>query len=288
MQGYVVPDKPELKMREYELYRAYYCGICKSIGRRYGQFQRFALHYDFVFLAMILSSLSEESETANLENCIAHPFQKRVIVKNEESCDYAADMLLILAYHKLADDYADERKWVGLIGAKALGPVIKKLDQAYPETTTLIRDQLAILHRLEKEGCASMDQAAEPFGRIMEAVFSSHREAREPDCQLLLKGIGYHVGKWVYLIDALDDLEKDRKTGNYNPLARQFDLGTEELIQRISMNLTLTLAELSRLVSQLPIKKNKDLLENFTYLGLLKQTEQIIEKRSKVQHAESL
>lgn len=133
-----------------------------------------------------------------------------------------------------------------------------------------------------------MDQAAEPFGRIMEAVFSSHRKSREADIQLLLKGIGYHVGKWIYLIDALDDLEKDSKTGNYNPLAQQFDLETEELIQRITQNLTLTLAELSRLVSQLPIKKNKDILDNFTYLGLLKQTEQIIKKRSIVQHAESL
>ncbi|MBK5247363.1 MAG: hypothetical protein JJE49_08885, partial [Peptostreptococcaceae bacterium] len=118
MLGYITPDKPELKVREYEMYSAYYCGICKAIKRRHGEIPRLVLSYDSVLLAMILSAVydldKEENDsvgpTVKLERCIIHPVKKRAIVYNDAAIDYAADMLVALAYYKFKDDWADEKK----------------------------------------------------------------------------------------------------------------------------------------------------------------------------------
>lgn len=299
MLGYIVPDKPELKMREYELYRGYYCGICKSIGQRYGHLPRLTLHYDSVFLAMLLSSLSTELEQISLERCIVHPLKKRLIVENETACDYAADMLLILAYFKFRDDFLDEKKWRGRIGSALMRSTYHQLQTLYPALSATIKDKLEELSELENSGCNSMDRAAEPFAKLMEEVFAGYPFQKDLglETKTVLRSIGYHVGKWVYLIDSIDDLEENESTGAYNPLLIQFreqknNITIAEwkqtIADRVEFNLTCCLAELAEQVKKLPIQKNADIIDNFIYLGLLKQTEQIVEKGRKAENAKSI
>ena len=155
MLGYVKPDKPELKIREFEIYGGYYCGICKSIGRRYGQLPRLTLNYDSVFLAILLAGISPEKDHIKVQRCIIHPEKKRTILYDSPEIDYAADILLLLAYYKLKDDYQDEGSKKAALGAALMEGTYKKLMETAPEKCAYVRDRLRELSLLEKENCPS-------------------------------------------------------------------------------------------------------------------------------------
>ena len=121
MLGYVLPDKSELKLKEYEIYTGYYCGICKYIGKTYGQLPRMALSYDAAFLALLLASVDEAPDDPKQEHCAVHHIRYKTIVRNS-AIEYAGDVMLILAWHKLADDVRDE----GKVYAKATQALLKK------------------------------------------------------------------------------------------------------------------------------------------------------------------
>ena len=181
MLGYVKIDKGELKVREYEVYTGYYCGICKSIGKRYGQLPRMALSYDAAFLAVLLASLDGGSDTPCQEHCIAHPFmQKKTIIRNR-AIDYAADVMLILAWYKLADDARDEGKAYARATMILLRRVFRKLRRKYPALCDGMESRLAELSELEDEKCASIDMAAEAFSKIMELIFTEGFDTVYPE-----------------------------------------------------------------------------------------------------------
>jgi len=284
MLGYVVPEKSELKMREYEVYSSYYCGICKSVGERYGQLPRFTLNYDFVFLALILAALSEMPDEIHKEHCIIHPIKKKNISKENAAVDYAGDVMLILAYYKLMDDYYDDHSYPSRAMAMMMSSTVKKLKLKHKELCSLVETQLKELSKLEKEHCAELDRVEEPFARIMEAIFINGGE-HESSTLKILKHIGYHLGKWIYLMDAYDDIEENITKGTYNPLLYRFaydgeniKLFKEKIMQSVEFNLMHYLAEISSAMALLNIKKNKGILENIAYFGLLRKTEKTLGK----------
>lgn len=283
MLGYVTADKPELKMREFEVYSGYYCGVCKSIARRYGQLPRMVLSYDAAFLALLLSGLSAEEDLPSREHCIAHPAKKKTIVRNE-AIDYAADVMLILAWYKLLDDACDEGKWRARVALKAFRGTFRGLRAARPGLCQKIETNLKALHRLEEEKCDSLDRAAEAFAKIMEAIFE---EGPLPDGfkeQQVLRQIGYHLGKWIYLIDAIDDIADNLESGAYNPLIYRFAYEPGEanfksrIMRTCRFNLFHYLGEIGNAVDLLAIKKNRGIIENIVYKGLLRKTENLTKK----------
>ena len=187
MLGYVKIDKAELKVREYEIYTGYYCGVCKSIGSRYGQLPRMFLSYDAAFLAMLLASLSDESDAPVQEHCVAHPVVKKKTIIRNRAVDYAADVMLILAWYKIADDANDEGKLYAKPVMLLMQGIFRRLTETYPELCSSIKEHLSALSALENEKCASMDMAAEAFSKIMEDIFTEGFKAvyehgsREPD-----------------------------------------------------------------------------------------------------------
>ncbi len=286
MLGYVTADKPELKMREYEVYSGYYCGVCKSIGRRYGQLPRMVLSYDAAFLALLLAGLSGVADEPSREHCLVHPVKKKTIVSNE-AIDYAADVMLILAWYKLLDDANDEGKLYAKTAIAALKGIYRKLEAARPELCRKVAQHLDALTELEKSKCSSLDQAAEEFAKIMEAILEEGpvpENFRESEA---MKRIGYHLGKWIYLMDAIDDIEENIESGAYNPLLYRFDYqpGEENFRGRIMdtcrFNLFHYLGEIANAVDLLPLKKNKGVIENIIYKGLLKKTEEITKEEEK-------
>ncbi len=287
MLGYVVPDKPELKIREFELYSGYYCGICKSVKQRYGQVPRMVLNYDSVFLALVLGALSSHLEDIKQERCPVHPLKKRTVVYNEAAVDYAADMMLLLAYFKLMDDKHDEGGFKPAAGLILLKKTYKKLMKSYPEKCIMIQGKLNELATLEEQKCASLDQAAEPFAKLMEEVFAADTLGYDSETPELLGKIGYHTGKWIYRMDAYDDLEENAANGTYNPLLLQWEYqpGHESMLdfrnrikERVEFNLLFYLAELSKAWDRLNILRNRELVENIIYSGLLRKTEEILKK----------
>ncbi len=295
MLGYVQIDKGELKVREYEIYTGYYCGICKSIGKRYGQLPRMALSYDAAFLALMLESLSEDPDLPVQEHCIAHPvIKKKTIIKNR-AVDYAGDIMLLLAWYKLADDVRDEGKLYARATMTLLKGIYRKLRSRYPDLCAGMEKYLEELSVLEIERCASIDMAAEAFSKIMEIIFYEGLKAVYDDTPYDLSStgitaetlakIGYHMGKWIYLIDAVDDIEENLESGSYNPLVYRFGYdpaseGPESFRKRIEpdlrFNLYHYLAMISNYVNSLDIKKNTGIIENIIYFGLNRKTEDII------------
>ena len=322
MLGYVKIDKGELKVREYEVYTGYYCGVCKSIGRRYGQLPRMVLSYDAAFLAILLASLSDESDTPVQEHCIAHPVIKKKTVIRNRAIDYAGDVMLILAWYKLADDATDEGKAYAKPVMLMMKRIFRRLNSLYPELCSSVKCHLSALSALEREKCASIDMAAEAFSKIMEdifteglqAVYGSEPPQHEPpgdrgdpcisgmqdepcgfaspgnDTRELLARAGYHLGKWVYMIDAVDDIEENIESGAYNPLLFRFKFDAanetaDEFRARIEPDLRFHLyhylAMLSRCTDSLDIRKNAGIIENVIYFGLNRKTEEIIMRTDK-------
>ncbi|MGI6731117.1 MAG: DUF5685 family protein [Anaerovoracaceae bacterium] len=295
MLGYVTPEKPELKIKEYEIYSGYYCGICKSIGKRYGQLPRLVLNYDLVLLALVLAGVNPAPDEIKIERCIVHPLKKRTIIHNSKEIDYAADILLLLAYFNLKDDYQDDRDVKSALGIRLFKNVFKRLTERIYEKTNIVNVKLEELSILEQKSCPSLDAAAEPFAKLMEEVFDplnsclDHENYSEKTISSFRR-IGYHLGKWIYLIDAYDDLEDDMKSRSYNPLIYQFNLhddliGPEKMEEitirireRVEFNLMCYLAEIAKSTEDLHFEKNQGLIDNIIYLGLLRKTEQITKK----------
>jgi len=286
MLGYVTVDKNELKVREWDVYQGYYCGMCKSISRRVGQLPRMVLSFDCVFLALILESLSENAEQISKEHCIMHHLEKKPVVFGSEALDYAADVMVILAYHKFRDDWQDEQKISALAGPMALALAYGMIKGCRPKVCAAVEDGLNRLSAMEKEQCAMIDLVCDVFGEILAALFSGYRfscstedKAVEESFQTrerILEHLGRHVGRWIYVIDALDYMEKDRESGAYNPLLLRKDglVGIEDMLYN-------ELAEITKAYDLLEIKKNQGILENILFIGLRGQTDRILAERMK-------
>lgn len=283
MFGYIVPEKPEMKIKEYELFRAYYCGVCKSIGKRHGQLERFTLNYDSTFLAVLLSAVAKERVKVEKKRCLAHLLEKRHMITDSAIVDYASDINILLAYYNLEDKKRDGDSILPIAAITLLKRAFHKLKRKYMEKCIKMEECLNELVMLEKAECASMDMASEPFARMMEEVTAFGPLCKDENSEKALRWIGYNLGKWIYLLDAYDDLEKDIKEKSYNPLKYQFkyvnqDLTAfkEQLRDKVEFNLTYSLNEISRGFELLDLKINKEILENIIYMGMLRKTENIL------------
>lgn len=220
MFGYVKPHVPELKVAEYEKYRAAYCGLCLSIGRATGQLSRLTLSYDLVFLAavrMVIEGIIPEFEP---HRCFAHPTSKRLVIKDNPALTYAALVSAVLAEEKNRDDCEDERgleKIKSTAASPLLSYMARRGRKGLPDgCQDEIKAHLGKLNRLESENCTSADETAAAFGEVLRFVFSLGLEG---DKAALAGEIGYHTGKFTYICDAADDMAEDIKKGRYNPLA---------------------------------------------------------------------
>lgn len=287
MLGYVRIDKGELKVREYDIYTGYYCGICKSIGKRYGQLPRMVLSYDAAFLGILLSSLSDEKDAINREHCVAHHIQKKPVISNSV-IDYAADVMLILAWYKLADDVRDEGRISARLAMGTFNRIHRKLYNAHTELCTQIEALLDQLSELEDAKCDNLDQVSDSFAQIMRIIFADgvKKIYGETDSRAEVLGrIGYHLGKWIYLADAVDDIDENHASGSYNPLFYRFNFEpdketTEEFKKRIedrlNFNLYQYLAVISQSLEDIEPVKYKGILDNIIYFGLNHQTRMLI------------
>ena len=222
MFGYLLPPLEELPEEESERFRRAYCGLCHTLGRRYGPAARFILNYDFTFLAILLSEGGPR--TISSGRCFASPIKKRDFLEPDSAMELAADESVILAYWQLRDGVADHDWFHGLKYrslSAVLEPAYRKAAQARPGFDARTREQLALLSELETERCSSMDRAADAFAALLG---SAAEELEDPVRRRVLGQLLYHLGRWVYLVDAADDLKKDAASGNYNPVALRFAL----------------------------------------------------------------
>ncbi|MBQ8955298.1 MAG: hypothetical protein IJ048_14420 [Clostridia bacterium] len=261
MYGYVSINRQALSEEEVERYRAFYCGLCRALRLRCGQMSRLTLSYDMTVLFLLLSALYEPEGEAGRERCAPHMLRPHAYVF-DECAAYAADMSVILAWHKAADDWQDERRLDKLAARRALAPAYARVKARWPEKCRLIDQAVEENARMEKESLPDIDAAANVTGRIMGEVYAW----KEDFWGGHLRRLGHALGRFVYLMDAYDDLPGDRKAGRPNPLlAMSQKPDYEAEIQDI---LTLEMAEAGAQFERLPILRDANLLRNIFYSGV--------------------
>ena len=315
MFGYVVVNKPELKFREFDVYRAYYCGLCHSLSKRHGLSGQLTLSYDMTFLVILLSSLYEPEHNVTSKRCVVHPLRRQNIISSEFT-DYVADMNVILSYFKCLDDWHDDRSVLKLAYSKLLkkGSIGKNLnnvhatsdstddgsvaatqpnsdsnnqnsyftddsghlhispDYSYKNKIESISSLLDELGTREKMNETNVDVVAGLFGKIMQILFV-------PFDDIYAKGLGrmgFYLGKFIYIMDAFDDVEEDVKKGRYNVFSNCYT--DPDFETHVKDMLTMMMAECSDAFEMLPAVDNADILRNILYSGVWNSYERRVSK----------
>ncbi|MCI8813971.1 MAG: hypothetical protein HFH60_10390 [Lachnospiraceae bacterium] len=278
MFGYVVIDKPEMKIRDYYQYKGYYCGLCHRLREEYGVRGQMALTYDMTFAVILLTSLYEEETALTTRRCLVHPVKKIPVLRNSMT-DYGADMNVLLAYYHFVDDWQDEKSLPGLTGVHLFHRKARELETKYPRQAGAFKRQLRALRALEQRKIQDVDAAAGCFGRLMEELFVF----RQDEWEERLRRMGFYLGKFIYILDAFEDLPKDVKKGLYNPLQKiwESDNRPEAFSKSCQRMLEMMISECSSAFEQLPCLREADILRNILYSGVwVKYRKLINDKRT--------
>ncbi len=289
MFGYIRTDTPELRVRENEYYRAVYCGLCRAQGKCTGQCSRMTLSYDTVFLALLRMAIAGESPEIKRGRCIAHPFKKRAYLTRSEQLSYCAYAYALLMYGKTIDNIADE-KGMKRFKARLALPFVKgmrrKALKKYSELDGMINNGLSKLAECEKQNISSVDIPADCFGDILSDILSYGLDGSD---KKIMKNIGKHIGRWIYITDAADDFEEDLKKGRYNPFIAL--LGKEEMNEQVKRDIAISLKlELSGAEPAFDLIEYKNpniegIIQNIIYRGMPDVAERVLclEGKSKKQ-----
>ena len=280
MFGYVRVTRGELKVKEYELYRGTYCGLCRAMGKCTGQCSRMALSYDFAFLALVRITLTHAPIAFEQKRCFVHPLKKRSTMKRNPALDYCAGAAALLNYHKLLDDLADERgfkklratllrPWMAHAKKKALRGGLHSLD-------TQIARQLETLSDIEKAALPSVNTPAQAFGELLATIVAYGLEGADAR---VASAFGLAIGKWIYMADAMDDWWEDVKKERYNPFALLYGgrLPQAEDLESIEIALKNELYEAEAAMDLMEFDHTaiRNILENILYLGMPDRIRQI-------------
>lgn len=250
-------------------YRAFYCGLCRSLKERHGQLGRLALTYDMTFLVIFLSSLYEPEEQAGEMRCVTHPAKPHAYVCSAVT-DYAADMTIALTWHKCMDDWQDDGKKTSKTYAELLRKAYERVKEQWPRQTEAIETAMQSLSKVEQQRDPSPDAAANCFGQLMAELF-----VMKEDCwHRALRSFGDGLGRYIYLVDAACDYDEDRKSGSYNPV-----LLMEKQPEDMREYLMQALGRASEAFETLPLVQDESILRNILYSGIWQSYNEMIEKR---------
>lgn len=284
MFGYVKPFKPHMRICEYDTYKAVYCGLCKVLGKEYGFVSRMTLSYDFAFLGLMALALNDSPAEVEPQRCIAHPWRKTPCLKAPEGLVYTAAAAEILIHNKIKDDLDDRRflaKFFPWFLLKITKRSYAKAEKFYPELAAYTAEQMSRQAKLEKDNCKSIDRASEPSSNILAEIAAGLSEDEKQ--KRILRRFGYLLGRYVYIADAFDDVEKDFRTGGFNPLVignpTINGLNLPEIQKRTTDSVNFTLGALADSYVQLEIKRFKPIIDNIVYLGLKNVFYDLIKKK---------
>ena len=269
MFGYVRGADEMLSQEDRQRYQSVYCGLCHALGRRYGLAGRMILNFDLTFLAMLL----QEGPCDTCEKrCLAHPIKARTCQQGSGALDTAADMSVILTWWQVQDGIADHGFFGALkyrFAALFLRRAYRRAKEYQPDFDAITAERLRELAEMERRGEPSLDAPADAFARLLTAAAEG---AKDPIKRRVLGQMLYHLGRWIYLVDAADDLAKDAKSGSYNPLPRRYHLPegklTDEARRDLSMTLDSSVRAMAAAFELWDFGENRGIIENIVYQGL--------------------
>ena len=268
MFGYVRPRRDELKVWELEAYQGVYCGLCHTMGQRHGFLARMLLNYDFAFLAMLLTQ-EKDRPTIEKQRCPARLWcKKKGCCAPVQGLEDAADASTILSYWKLRDTVADAPFWKrqgARIVSILLRPAYRRAASYRPDFDRLTQKALADLAVLEGEHSPSLDRPADAFARILRGAAPTVGDALQDRA---MGELLYHVGRWIYLLDAWDDLQEDAQSGNYNPILARFPNEGTQCQEEVRITLRHSRNLVASALALLPMGSLQGIVENIVHLGL--------------------
>lgn len=286
MFGYVIPDKPNLFIKDFYAFRAYYCGLCKATGKRAGTVLRLATNYDATILNILVHNLVNKSVELKDQRCILHPFTKKTMIVFDDVTANVADINLLLLYYKVCDNVIDkDGVFKNKTARSFMRRAYKKASRRHPEADTIIKSRYEDLRKNEQEDCTSIDIVSDPFASMLQdlGVYLTGKSSYE------VKTVFYCLGKWIYLIDALDDLDEDYKKQRYNPWISAFkDFETaEKFIEKNSVTINEIINNVINLIienyNKLDMPIQEGVLTNTFYYGLRAQTDRVLRRDKKCQ-----
>lgn len=288
MFGYIKPFEPELRVKELTAYKAVYCGLCGQLGRSFGPPARLSLSYDFTFFSMLYWAVNNDTPQVERRRCYVNPLKKHPICTEGEALVLGADVAIILLYYKLIDNIQDS-SFPAKAGWGCLRPIVgqahKKAALRRPEYETVIAKELARQLVVEQQGSADLDAAADPFAALLGGIFRLLSTDRQQS--RVLERLGYLLGRYIYLCDALDDLEQDVRTNNYNPLVIRYrlqdnkDADWDTARNNAVESLYMTIGEAEKTLTLLSLQNFAPIIENIICLGLRASVEEILAKKVK-------
>ncbi|MEI6100703.1 MAG: DUF5685 family protein [Eubacteriales bacterium] len=275
MFGYIHPRKCELRVHEYETYKAYYCGLCKTLLHTYSAAATAVVNFDCTFLYLLGDSLASSENQLTRCKCLLHPVERKMQI-TVPAAAYPAAVNVLLAYYKIKDDVADGKAQMALV-QPFLVSASHRAAREYPATDQFIKTMNDELGRIQAAHSGSIDEAAHPFAHLLGTLF---RELSVDESENLY-GLGYNLGRWIYIIDAADDIQKDIKNGSYNVFAEKYgDAGHPGIRREAEFNLFFSLAKASEAYARMSLLKNKGILDNILYLGLKERTNIVLKGES--------
>ncbi|EKQ53044.1 MULTISPECIES: DUF5685 family protein [unclassified Clostridium] len=280
MFGYVTPLKAEMKVKDFARFKCYYCGLCCHIKKEFGNIPRMSLNYDMTFLGLLLDALNPDELEVSQHRCILHPTEKKTIVFNNKALSYAAAMNISLFYYKLLDDAHDDKNFKSKFFSFILSPYKSKFSYSVIEINNNIVNCLNKLSDLENsKSFTSIDEICDPFSNLVGIILRDYPFELQDDSTELrntLYNLGYSIGKWIYLIDALDDLKSDMEKEKFNPinfLYNKESLTYDKFIELIKPKIEFTILNCGynckENLENLKLRRNEDILYNIIELGLM-------------------
>ncbi|MDE7159204.1 MAG: hypothetical protein K2N74_06510 [Clostridiales bacterium] len=276
MFGYVRYDMPNLYIKDLMLYKALYCGLCKGIGASCGQAARFGLTYDVAFLSALLHNIAGIDVKVEKAHCVEHTLRKRPIAKNDELTNELGALNTVLLYYKLTDDVTDGGKGRGRRLWFKKG--FKRAKKKYPELVQIIDGFMKEQAEIEKKRTPSPDMAADPTANMMKVLSDLFLKDKATEATA---GLFYELGKWVYLIDALDDYDKDKKKKRYNPFVLSYQSESKEQLLKtygteIHFLFDTLFFSLRENLAKIEFAFNRDLTDNILLRGLPAETKRVM------------
>lgn len=278
MFGYIIPDKEKATPPESALYRAFYCGVCKALKQNYGNRVRIFTSYDITFLSILSHDCLNFGVEFNNENCVVDPFRKKTLVKNNDLLKKNCAVQLLLSKYKLIDDVYDGKKSRNIL-LKYFKKAMDEAQREYPVIDQIIDVQYNKLRELEKINEPNIDKVSECFALMMRKIMQEIVGKENADEQLL--SLAYNLGKYVYLIDAIDDMDDDIKKGNYNPFVASFGSfpSREKFFEKhrevTEMAITYTINKAISAFNERKYNQSYPLLRNVVYYGLRKRADEV-------------
>lgn len=279
MFGYIKPDIPELKVKEHEVYKATYCGLCRTMGKCTGCMSKLTLSYDFAFLGLVRMVTDNVKGEIKMRRCMVHPFKKRPMVEPNESLEFCAKSSVILTKMKLRDNINDSHG-LSRLKAKIAGLVsifFKKTEDELKPLEEKVGECIDNLTTLEKENSTSIDETASTFGDLLGSVASFGYDS---SLNRILYEVGYHLGKWIYVIDAIDDMKDDLKKKSYNVLINTYGNElTDADRDSLYCAMMLELDTMSKSLELIDFSNHRDIesiIKNIIYSGMVKETRRVL------------